>query len=107
MLGRDKVVVHLLGQLFPPAAASLKFARKANLRRSAVHLGLACQFTLYLLGQHARLQAQPLDDQGHYAVRLAQQRQQQVLALDLSVAIFTGQALRLDQSFLCFFCIPL
>jgi hypothetical protein len=103
VLGRHIVVVHLAGRLFGPVQRLLHLARQANLGRPPIDLGLAVQFALHLLSQHTRLQAQALHDLGYDAVRLAQQGQQQVLAFDLSMAVFAGQALGLDQGFLCFF----
>ena len=103
VLGRDKVVAHLPGDLGRAVQGTLQLAGQAGLRRPAVNLGLAIQRLFHLLGHHAWLQAQSLDDRRYDALRLAQQRQQQVLALDLPVAVFPGDALRLEQGFLCFF----
>ena len=103
VLGRNKVVAHLPGDLGRAVQGTLQLAGQAGLRRPAVNLGLAIQRLFHLLGHHAWLQAQSLDDRRYDALRLAQQRQQQVLALDLPVAVFPGDALRLEQGFLCFF----
>jgi len=102
VLGRDIIVTQLARHLLGAIQALLELSREAHMGSATVDLGPAVQLSLHLLRQGSRLQAQALHHLGHHTLRLAKQGQEQVLPFDLSVAIFSRQALRLRDSLLTF-----
>jgi len=102
MLCTGIFVTHLPGGLLGLLKNTGQIPRHANLCRRATNLRFLLQLALkgqsHLAGAGLKL----LNNLRHNAVRLSQECKQQMPWLNLAVAVFAGQGLRLHHSFLCF-----
>ena len=87
MLGTDIIIVHGRGLALRILDDAAERAAHSRLGIAAVHLRPPRQVGLKLRLHDPRVRARLSDDLRHDAVGLLQQRQQQVLRLDLAVVI--------------------
>ena len=87
MLGADIIIVHGRRFALRVLEDAAKLAAYARLGIAAVHLGPPRQVRFELRLHDPRVRARLGDDLRHDAVGLLEQRQQQVLRLDLAVVI--------------------
>ena len=100
MLGADIIIVHGRRLALRVLEDAGKLAAYARLGIAAVHLGPPRQVRFELGLHDPRIRARLGDDLRHDAVGLLEQRQQQVLRLDLAVVIGLRELLGGENCFL-------